>query len=196
MSNSCTPDECYSNLWQFKCPTCPGKMAHHKYRLWYERVTPEDGERPKSMCYSCKEKEDDRRERLDEWNKEVKANPGLRIIEKNNVRKLIGRDGRRVVAEIAVQDFIPIEYMKEAVQRGQEEGVFICFFVCKCFRQYVVRCKMQNTAECYGCNRERVSPCHFQPRTRINKKTDNVHSCSECNGQPGCPNMSKPIAFQ
>ena len=194
MSNLCNPGECFSNLYQFKCATCPGKLSHHKYRLWYERVTPTNGEKPTSVCYSCKDYEDERCERKDQWDKDVKDNPRLAIEKGKDTWKLVGRDGKWV-AEIAVQDFTPIVYKKEAIPRGLEEGVFICFFPCKCGRKYVVKCEMQDTAKCYGCLCQNVKPCHFQPRTHIKRQTDNVHSCSKCNGQPGCPNMGRPVAF-
>lgn len=50
MSNHCTPDVCYSNLWQFKCESCPGKNTDHPYNLWYDRVS---GDNPMSRCNEC-----------------------------------------------------------------------------------------------------------------------------------------------
>ena len=152
------------------------------------------GEKPTSMCYSCKDYEDERCERINKWNEAVKDNPRFVTEKGKDTWKLVRRSGK-CVAEIAVQDFTPIKYMKEAVPRGHEEGVFICFFSCQCGRKYVVRCEMQDTTKCYGCLRQKVKPCHFQPRTHIKRQTDNVHSCSKCNGQPGCPNMRQPVAF-
>lgn len=133
--NSCTPEECHSNLWQFKCETCPGKHSWQPYKVWYERVAGKD---PKSKCHSC-------------------------------------------------------GTMRKAVPRGEEKGVFICFVICTCEHRYTVRCEMQDTAPCYRCGQQ-VSPCHFEPRRRIHRKTDNTHNCSKCGGKGDCPNMSKAVA--
>lgn len=38
-------------LRQFICPGCPGKYDHHKYRLWYGRVSSNNLE---SQCHVCK----------------------------------------------------------------------------------------------------------------------------------------------
>lgn len=51
---SCTPEECYSNLWQFKCESCPGKFEHHEYHMWHARV--KNGVNPLSKCKKCKRK--------------------------------------------------------------------------------------------------------------------------------------------
>ena len=104
------------------------------------------------------------------------------------------------------------EEMVEAVEKGEEVGVLLCKFKCERTHQldsgvrentYSVLCKMQNTAECYEC-RDRLkaaglydekhppdnSPYTFQPPRRINRRTQNVHSCSECRGRGNCPNMN------
>ncbi len=85
--------------------------------------------------------------------------------------------------------------MKEAVPRGEEEGVHVCNFHCPCGNEYVVRCEMRDTACCYACRARgrvrQVAPHSFQPLRKIKKKTDNVHSCSKCNGSGDCPNMRR-----
>ena len=91
----------------------------------------------------------------------------------------------------------------EMVPTGEEVGVFICKFVCDCnkrncglgedqnLHKYTVQCRMQNTAECYSCRKDGVKPYAFRPLHHgINKSTDNVHSCSECNGSGDCPNLA------
>ncbi len=184
MATKCTPERCSSNLWQFKCTDCSGKLEHHTYRLWYERVTPLPGQRPMSVCHSCKEKEEQRLERL-------KEKEGQEGSLENRMRGLSIR-GRND------PDAVPIDYMKYNVPRRQEEGVFICYCVCfTCPREFTVKCEMQDTAKCYGvkCGSKMVSPCHFEPRRRIEKKSDCTHSCSKCNGKPGCPNMTRQVAF-
>ena len=49
---ACSADYCYSNLWQFKCETCPGKYARHTYKVWIGKVK---GDCPRSPCNSCNE---------------------------------------------------------------------------------------------------------------------------------------------
>ena len=39
-------------LRQFICDTCPGKLPHHTYALWYKRVRADD---PYAQCRVCKE---------------------------------------------------------------------------------------------------------------------------------------------
>lgn len=96
----------------------------------------------------------------------------------------------------------------EACEIGQEFGVGVCKFVCKCtcedpedvddegldlredVYKYTVICRMIDMAECYRCA-EMNSPCEFRPLRRINKKTNNKHSCSRCdNGKKNCPNLA------
>lgn len=83
---------------------------------------------------------------------------------------------------------------KQPVPRGEELYVHICHFSCSNghqLRQYTVRCKMSDTAPCYAPDcKAQVSPHSFSPLRRIKKCTDNVHNCSECNGEPDCPNMN------
>ena len=82
--------------------------------------------------------------------------------------------------------------MCEPVPRGLEEGVKICHFACACGNEFVVRCKMSNTAPCYACvDRKKVSPHSFEKLREIDRKTDNTHNCSECNGKGNCPNMKR-----
>lgn len=76
------------------------------------------------------------------------------------------------------------------VPTGEEEGVKICHFTCtKCDKEYVVQCKMSNTALCYECKTVQVAPHSFEKLRKIDRKTSNTHSCSECNGRGNCPNM-------
>lgn len=133
----CSPQQCTSKLWQFKCTQCQGKHEWHEYRLWYQKVR---GDQPRSRCHSCNR-------------------------------------------------------MKDAVPRGEEEGVFICFFVCQCGKKYTVRCTMQDTAPCYSCGDPYVPSCHFEPRKKIVRKTNQKHNCSSCNGSGDCPNMRRKVAF-
>ena len=83
------------------------------------------------------------------------------------------------------------EKMCQPVPTGEEEGVKICHFACACENTFVVRCKMSNTAPCYGygCTEKEVSPHSFEKLRKIDKKTDNTHNCSECEGKGNCPNM-------
>lgn len=80
---------------------------------------------------------------------------------------------------------------KEAVRRGEEEGVHVCNFKCSCGHSFVVRCRMQDTAPCYGCHAGEVVPHSFQPLRRIKRCSDNVHKCSRCDGKGRCPNMRR-----
>ena len=84
----------------------------------------------------------------------------------------------------------------EAVPTGEEEGVKICHFTCECKNEFVVQCKMSNTAPCYACcPEEKVSPHSFEKLRKINRETDNSHNCSECDGKGNCPNMKcRPAA--
>ena len=166
----------------------PGKLSHHRYRLWYERVTPQPGQKPMSKCYSCEEKEKARQERLKAKLEEVKGR-GVEGISRLLKEMSLKKDAVNDV------DLIPIAVLKEAVPRGQEEGIFICYFICTCLREYTVKCEMQDTAECYKCRRKDVPPCHFEPRLQIHKTSDHTHSCSKCNGQPGCPNMAHQVDY-
>ncbi len=96
----------------------------------------------------------------------------------------------------------------KACDIGQEFGVGVCLFVWKCtcvnpeevdddgieFEEdsyrYSVTCRMIDLAECYRCAAMN-SPVEFRPLRRINKKTNNKHSCSRCdNGTKRCPNKS------
>ena len=77
----------------------------------------------------------------------------------------------------------------QPVPTGEEEGVKICHFACTCKNTYVVQCKMSNTAPCYVCGEKAVVPHSFEKLRRIDKKTDNTHNCSECDGKGNCPNM-------
>ena len=96
---------------------------------------------------------------------------------------------QRWIASILPSQCNQCEEDGQPIPLGKEQGVFTCKFLCDCKTQYNVRCKMTNTAECYGCGKKDVHPFSFCSR-RIRKKTDNVHSCSECNGQGNCPNFS------
>lgn len=76
------------------------------------------------------------------------------------------------------------------VPTGEEEGVKICHFGCtRCDNMYIVQCKMSNTAPCYICNKKDVAPHSFEKLRKIDRKTDNTHNCSECDGKGNCPNM-------
>ena len=86
--------------------------------------------------------------------------------------------------------------MVHAVPRGDEEGVFICFFKCDCEHTYTVKCQMQDTAPCYSCREVDVPPCHFEPRLRIVRKSSAKHSCSRCRGKNDCPNMRRNVAYR
>ena len=89
----------------------------------------------------------------------------------------------------------------EAILDGEWVGVGACLFQCdeckiepKCDedgpkpRMYTVLCEWTDTAKCYGCGKQH-SPIEFKPPRRIKKKTENVHSCSKCNGCGDCPNF-------
>ena len=80
---------------------------------------------------------------------------------------------------------------RQPVPTGEEEGVKICHFTCTCGNEFVVQCKMSNTAPCYrhSCDKKKVAPHSFEKLRKINKKTDNTHNCSECDGKGNCPNM-------
>ncbi len=79
--------------------------------------------------------------------------------------------------------------LKTACERGDENGVGVCSFTCECGQTYSVVCRMSDTATCFKCHKVN-NPDEMGPRRRINKKTDNKHSCSRCNGSGKCPNMS------
>ena len=82
------------------------------------------------------------------------------------------------------------------IPEGEETGVLACKFMCDCGNEYTVICEMTDTAKCYGCKRQDNSPYGFGPRNYINKKTDNKHSCSKCNGRGNCPNLSSRSRFR
>ena len=84
--------------------------------------------------------------------------------------------------------------MRHAVPRGQEEGNFVCYFICDCSHSFVGWCRMIDTSPCYGC-RAQVPPCHFMPKNKIKRISDNVHSCSRCNGSGNCPTKNGRPAF-
>lgn len=80
--------------------------------------------------------------------------------------------------------------MIEAVEHGKEEGVHNCNFRCQCGHTFVVHCEMSDTADCHRCDAW-SSPHSFQPWHKINRISDNVHSCSKCNGRGNCPNKRR-----
>lgn len=80
----------------------------------------------------------------------------------------------------------------QPVPRGQEVGVKLCHFHCsKCGNKFVSICEMSDTAPCYNykCSEGALSPCSFEKLRKINRKTDNKHNCSKCNGKGNCPNL-------
>ena len=79
--------------------------------------------------------------------------------------------------------------MHDPVPTGEEEGVKICHFTCSCGNEYVVQCEMSDTAPCYQCGSKQMSPHSFEKLRRIDRKTDNSHNCSKCDGKMKCPNM-------
>ena len=104
------------------------------------------------------------------------------------------------------------EEMTDPVPRGEEEGVHLCIFSCSNHPQpqqshnradddaeaaysFIVCCRMQCTAPCYECRKNgedvAISPHGFKPLRRIQRKTSNVHNCSDCNGEGNCPNMRR-----
>ena len=79
--------------------------------------------------------------------------------------------------------------IKTACEIGEEEGVGVCSFVCECGHTYSVVCRIVDTATCYLCQKVNEAE-EMGPKRRIERKTDNKHSCSRCNGQGKCPNLS------
>ena len=85
----------------------------------------------------------------------------------------------------------------EACPIGEEFGVGVCRFECgECADSeedkytYSVICRMIDMAECYRCFKMN-SAVELRPLRRINRKTNNKHSCSRCdNGKKNCPNLS------
>ena len=75
------------------------------------------------------------------------------------------------------------------IPEGEEIGVFVFEFNCDCGNDYTVKCRWEDTAECYQCGQQDNPPVRFIPRGFIEAKTDNIHSCSRCNGQGNCPNL-------
>ena len=75
----------------------------------------------------------------------------------------------------------------ELIRQGEE--VFVFEFNCDCGNQYTVRCRWEDTAECYECGEPDNPPTRFLPRGFIASKTDNTHSCSRCGGHGDCPNL-------
>ena len=69
-----------------------------------------------------------------------------------------------------------------------DEGVGACRFECDCGNRYTVLCEMIDTARCYECGRDN-EPMGWAPPRNIDAETSNAHSCSKCQGQPGCPNL-------
>jgi hypothetical protein len=89
------------------------------------------------------------------------------------------------------------ECKKEAtpIPAGEERGPLVFEFNCNCGEQYTVKCRREDTAKCYGCER-RNSPIRFLGRHFIDKKTDREHGCSRCkDGQTkNCPNAQRHAA--
>lgn len=71
---------------------------------------------------------------------------------------------------------------------SDEEGVGACRFECDCGNRYTVLCEMTDTARCYQCDHHN-EPMGWAPPRTIEKDTSNPHSCSKCNGHPGCTNL-------
>lgn len=71
---------------------------------------------------------------------------------------------------------------------SDEDGVGACRFECDCGNRYTVLCEMSDKAKCYGCKRNN-EPMGWAPPRNLDKETSNPHSCSKCEGQPGCPNL-------
>ena len=76
-----------------------------------------------------------------------------------------------------------------AIEIGEERGVGACSFVCECGSKYTVICRMTDTAKCYQCFADN-EPEEMGPRRRIDRKSENKHSCSRCKGKKNCPNLS------
>ena len=92
---------------------------------------------------------------------------------------------------------------KPAVPVEEGELIGVAKFVCKralsleqkCENEYTVICRGVDTALCYECEFEN-SPISVNPRSTINAKTDNKHSCSRCRHgkiRP-CPNKARHYA--
>ena len=72
---------------------------------------------------------------------------------------------------------------------GKEVGV--CSFKCpKCYHTFTVTCRLTDTADCHKCG-EDVKPHSWSPRRQIQRKSNNKHSCSPCQGKARCPNLAK-----
>ena len=71
------------------------------------------------------------------------------------------------------------------------EKVGACKFKCNCGNEYTVICRKMDTAPCYACRNEN-SPLRWAPPRDIQKRSDQTHNCSRCNGSGNCPNLKKP----
>ena len=75
-----------------------------------------------------------------------------------------------------------------------EDSVGLCKFEClNCENEYTVICRMGDTAECYNCH-EINRPLNLTPledNSQFSQRgADCNHSCSRCNGEGRCPNLS------
>ena len=72
---------------------------------------------------------------------------------------------------------------------SDDDGVGACRFECDCGNRYTVLCEMTDKARCYECDRNNEPMGWAPPRNLDYKESPNPHSCSKCDGQPGCPNL-------
>ena len=165
---------------QFQCETCDG-------RVWYERAE-------RSKCHDC-----ENYGRLVPEGREIEYR---QFVCDNAACEHLGHRWQTMAERSECRH---CSEHGEMVPTGEEVGVFICKFNCECdecdcTNDYTVRCRMCNTAVCYRCRRRghehNVSPYGFRPlRFGIRRMTDNIHSCSDCNGSGNCPNFSRRITL-
>lgn len=72
-----------------------------------------------------------------------------------------------------------------------DDKVGACKFECaKCENDYMVICRMQDTAECFNCHTSN-SPLNWAPPrgALVQSGTNCKHSCSRCESKGHCPNL-------
>ena len=108
-----------------------------------------------------------------------------KVINASRVHNSSGSTVSTFITQMDENDFdeeVPLDYDSD------EDGVGACRFECDCGNRYTVLCEMTDKARCYECDRNN-EPMGWAPPRNLDKETSNPHSCSKCEGQPGCPNL-------
>ena len=109
-------------------------------------------------------------------------------VKKFNASRVHNSSGSTMSTFITQMSDDEFEEVNLDYDSDDDGGVGACRFECDCGNKYTVLCKMTNTAECYKCHHDN-EPMGWAPPRSIDSESSSPHSCSECRGQPGCPNL-------